>query len=339
MFSSLNNITFKYVFDSKILALSTLLLLVSWVVTLLMTFLPFWFELVLNPKDGTFGSMQQRQRTVINTGIFFMREDHFDNLASLNKYSNVDVVPKVLAFAQTCSVLSMTILSGCVVGACILMCRRFGSGSGTIFLAAGATVAAIFEILALVFCLILVLHSSCEPESNSNCAYEDNLVWQMIPMYTQMYRVEPHLTPYVKASWAFFIAIIGAILLIVAAIMLWIEALSTNGDISDIRYQQLRQTQDPHEGDIDCRDGKTKFRYADSPQFGLGAYGMQPVMSGPPQPYQTPGVSYAPQYAPQRQTGFRDEPQYEPQQTRFRDDRDTSYDSSSSIGGKREINL
>ncbi|XP_005107090.1 uncharacterized protein LOC101845193 [Aplysia californica] len=305
LFSSLNNLTFRYIFDSKILALSALLLLVSFIVITLMAIMPFWFELVLSQQDGTFGQMQEKPGITINTGIFFMREDHFDNLIFLNKFSNEDVVPKTLAFAQVCSIIGNCIITCCLVATLILVFRRFGSATGTIMLAGAATVGALFQILAVVFCGVLLLQSNCEPSdqtdengvrtASSDCDYTENQVWRMIPMYTQLYRVEPHLTPYVKPNWAFYIAALGALLCVASAVMLWLEAITTGKSLKGIRYQQMRQVRDPHENDIAPTGGR-KFVYAAPQNYGPGSYGMQPVMAASG-PYQTRPM-YAPPHPP-----------------------------------------
>jgi len=331
MFSALNDITLKYVMDSKVLALATLLLIVSWIVCVAMTIMPFWFELVLDPLDGTFGKMQEKPRTVINSGLFYLREDHWDNLAFLNSYNNDDVVPKVLAFAQLCAVLGHCTLSASLFGAIILALRRFSSATGMLTLATGATIAAVMEVLSVVFCLLLVLQSSCDP-ADTGCDYHDNLAWHMIPMYTQMYRVEPTITPYVTVNWAFYIAVLGAILCIVSTVFLWVEALSTGRTLSGIRYQQLQQTIDPHEGDISPTDGR-HFAYAEPDRYGRGFGMMQPV----------PGIQYPPapepSYAPRPSVGFGPAPT----RGRERDYSDTTSFTESSVSERpvkqREINL
>jgi len=342
MFSALNDITLKYCLDSRTLALSAVVLLVSWFVLVLMTCMPFWFELVLDAKDGTFGQEVERTQTVINTGLFFMREDHFDNLAFLNKFSNVDVVPKVLAFAQVCAVIGHCTITGCLAATVILVVRRFGSATGSVMTAAATTVGTIFEVLSIVFAGILLTMSSCPP---SDSCYRDNALWQMIPMYTQMYRVEPRLTPYVTPSWAFYIAALGAVLCIGATVLLWIDALNLNKSVSNIRYEQLQTTMDPHEEDVNYNKDGRKFVYSQPDYYGPGVYGMQPVVPGPGyNPQQGYGVAPTPANVgfgpPPANVGFH-QPGPPPQR---RDYSESSYSESSysvepRSQGKREINL
>ena len=56
------------------------------------------------------------------------------------------------------------------------------------------------------------MESSCDPyDSGDGCNYKDNLEWNLVPIYSQFRRMEPNLTPYVEADWAFYIAIIGVL--------------------------------------------------------------------------------------------------------------------------------
>ena len=70
---------------------------------------------------------------------------------------------------------------------------------------------AICQILVTVFCAALIIESNCDPYSSELCNYYDNLEWNLIPIYSQFFRLESHLTPYVKADWAFYISILGVL--------------------------------------------------------------------------------------------------------------------------------
>lgn len=73
-------------------------------------------------------------------------------------------------------------------------------------------IAAFSEILVVIFVGSLFGASGCDPYGGDGCNYKDNLPWRMLPIYSQMYRIEPHTTPYVTPMWAYYIAIIGAAL-------------------------------------------------------------------------------------------------------------------------------
>lgn len=271
-------LTCRFVLDSKILAVSVLLLIVSLLVIIGMIIAPFWFQLVLSPNDGTFGSEPVKRELTIDCGLFFMRESIMDNTLFLNKFStNREVVPKVLQSAQVCSVLGTCVLMGCCFGGILLMVRRFASATALIILAGATSMAALCEVFVVIFAGILLGMSTCNPYESTGCKYEKNQVWRMIPIYDQFYRIEPHITPFVKPNWAFYIAIIGAAIAVVAAIILWIEAIRTNRNLEHIRYQQLRLTRDPYEHDVDPLMGK-KYVYVPPTQHGLNTYGMQPVL-------------------------------------------------------------
>ncbi|GFS08172.1 hypothetical protein ElyMa_001267200 [Elysia marginata] len=305
LFYGFRNLTCRYILDSKILALAVLILGLATVVISAMCFLPFWFKLVLDPVQGTFGTEPVKRELTISTGLFYMRLDHFDNTMAMDTYTNTDTVPPVLQAAQAFFVLGSCILVGCFGASIILVLRRFASVTALMVLAGATTVSAVCQICVIIFCAALVLESSCDPyDTGDSCNYNDNLDWNLIPLYSQFYRVEPHLTPYVKADWAFYIAIIGALVNIGAAVMVWIEAFMTSNNLRQIRYQQLKEFRDPYEKESD-----QKFRYQPPSRPGPNMYGMQPVImpdhpyegmviEGPPSDAYIPPASFAPQPRP-----------------------------------------
>ncbi|KAH9488969.1 hypothetical protein Btru_061748 [Bulinus truncatus] len=276
--SACSQITCRFVLDSKILALAVLLLGVSILVIIGMIIAPFWFQLVLDPIDGTFGSEAVKRELTIDMGLFYMRDTKMDNTLFMNKFTTSrEVIPKVLQSAQVCSLIGGCVLVGCFLGGVILMVRRFASATALIILAGATSMAALCEVFVVLFAGILLGMSTCNPYESSGCKYEKNQVWRMIPIYDQFYRIQPHITPFVKPNWAFYIAIVGAAISVVSAIMFWIEAIKTNRNLEHIRYQQLRLTRDPYEHDIDPLSGK-KYVYSPPTLKAPNTYGMQPVL-------------------------------------------------------------
>ncbi|XP_059154931.1 uncharacterized protein LOC131940299 [Physella acuta] len=273
-----SSLTCRFVLDSKLLAISVLLLGISLLVIIGMLITPFWFQLVLDPTDGTFGSEPVKRQLTIDSGLFYLRESQFDNTLFLNKFStNREVIPKVLQSAQVCSVIGGCVLMGCLFAGILLMVRRFASATALIVLAGAVSMGALCEVFVVLFSGILIGMSTCNPYDDPACKYENNQVWRMMPIYDQFYRIEPHVTPFVKPNWAFYIAIIGAAICVVSSILLWIEAIRTNRNLEHIRYQQLRLIRDPFEHDIDPTEGR-KYVYGPPTQHGPNTYGMQPVL-------------------------------------------------------------
>jgi hypothetical protein len=268
--------TCSHILDSKLLALSVLILFVADLVIVAMLIPPFWFVLVFDKTEGTFGSQPVVQKLSINSGLFFLNEDEFDNWVFTDTFSGRDALPKQLQTAQFFAVFGSCILVPCFVGGIILMLRRLASPTGLYIMAAAVTLGAVCEILVILFCGAVAAISSCDPYDGSKCVYKDNLAWRMMPVYSQLYRIEPDTRPYVKANWAFYIAIIGAGLAVAAAVLFWIEAFLTGGRLGQIRYQQLRQARDPFEHDV-TYTGK-KNMYQPPVRQGLNTYGMQPVV-------------------------------------------------------------
>uniref|UniRef100_A0A0B7AA98 MARVEL domain-containing protein n=1 Tax=Arion vulgaris TaxID=1028688 RepID=A0A0B7AA98_9EUPU len=241
-----------------------------------MVIAPVWFFLIFSPTDGTFGSQPVVRELSIESGLFFLKATEFDNWIFTDTFTGRDAVPKQIQTAQFFSVFASCILFACIPAGLLLICRRLASPTALLILAAAVTLGALSEVLVIIFCGDVFRRSSCDPYGSSNCKYEDNLVWRMVPIYTQLYRNEPNTTPYVQPQWAFFIAIIGALITIAAAVMFWIEALRTCRTVEKIRYQQLRQSRDPFENEFDPYAGK-KYRYLPPSQQGPNSYGMQPV--------------------------------------------------------------
>lgn len=309
LFHGFREITLRYVLDSKILALALLILGLTCVIILAVALLPFWFKLVLDPVQGTFGSEPVKLKLTIHTGLFYMRIDQYDNIAAMDKYTSSDTVPPVLQAAQAFFVLSFCVLAGCFGAGVILILRRFASVTALIVLAGATTLSAACQVLVIIFCAALIVESSCDPyDTGDSCNYYDNLEWNLIPVYAQIYRVESHLTPYVQADWAFYISIIGALVNIAAAVMVWIEAFMNSNSLRQIRYQQLKEFRDPYEREVDANTGQ-KFRYQPPSRPGPNMYGMQPVImadhpyegmviEGPPSDVFVPQASFAPQPRP-----------------------------------------
>ncbi|RUS75915.1 hypothetical protein EGW08_016328 [Elysia chlorotica] len=278
LFDSCRGLTLRYVLDSKLLALAMLILGLATFVLLAMCLLPFWFQLVLNPTQGTFGSEPVKLEVTINTGLFYMRTEHMDNTLFLDQYNSADSVPHVLQAAQTFFVLGFCILILCFGASVILLLRRFSSVTALIMLAGATTLSAVCQILVIIFCAALIVESSCDPyNTGDSCKYSDNLEWNLIPIYSQFRRMESHLTPLVKADWAFYIAILGALVNIGAAVIVWIEFIMTSRNLRQIRYQQLKEFRDPYENEADPH-GNQKFRYQPPSRPGPNMYGMQPVI-------------------------------------------------------------
>ncbi|GFO12082.1 hypothetical protein PoB_003858700 [Plakobranchus ocellatus] len=307
LFHCFRKLTCRYVLDSKFLALAVLILGVTTFLIMVVCLNPFWFELSLDPIQGTFGTEPVKRHVTISTGLFYMREDHFDNTVFLDKYSNTDTVPSVIQAAQAFFIAGTCVLVGCLGAGVILMFRRFSSVTALIVLAGATTLSAACQIFVILLCAALILESSCDPyDSGNSCNYNDNLEWNLIPIYSQVYRVEPHLTPYVKPDWAFYIAILGAIVNCAAAVMVWLETYMTSKNLRDIRYQQLKEHRDPYEKESDPYTGM-KFRYQPPTQPGPNIYGMQPVFVSD-RPYEgmvisepggyNPSESFAPRLRP-----------------------------------------
>ncbi|CAG5134511.1 unnamed protein product [Candidula unifasciata] len=275
------DITCRYVLDSKLLALSVLLLLGAIIVVVISNILPFWFTLAFNGIDGTFGTNPLQEHFSIESGLFFLKASEFDNLLFTDTFTGRDAVPKLLQAAQFFAVFGSCILVPCFPAGLILMFRQLSSPTALIILAGAVSLSAASEILVVVLSGCVFGASSCDPYAGDGCNYRDNLAWRMLPIYSQMYRVEPHTTPYVTPSWGWYIAIIGAALTLVAAVFFWIETFKTVNTLGTIRYQQLRQARDPFENDIDPYVGK-KFTYQAPLRQGPNTYGMQPVVSGAP---------------------------------------------------------
>ncbi|BFZ11304.1 hypothetical protein BsWGS_14343 [Bradybaena similaris] len=274
-------LTCRWVLDSKLLALSVLLLLGAIIVVVAMEITPFWFQLAFDAKDGTFGTEPVQNHFSVESGLFFLKASEFDNLIFTDTFTGRDAVPKLVQAAQFFAVFGSCILVPCFPAGLILMYREVASPTALIVLAAAVSVAAFSEILVVIFVGSLFGASGCDPYGNDGCNYKDNLPWRMLPIYSQMYRIEPHTTPYVTPMWAYYIAIIGAALTTVAAIFFWIEAFKTANTLGSIRYQQLRQSRDPYQYDMDPTVGK-KFVYQPPHLYGPSTYGMQPVVTGAP---------------------------------------------------------
>ncbi|KAK0066058.1 hypothetical protein Bpfe_004179 [Biomphalaria pfeifferi] len=273
-----SQVSCRFVLDSKVLALAVLLLGVSILVIIGMIIAPFWFQLVLDKTDGTFGSEPTKLELTIDTGLFYMRDSKMDNTLFMNKFTTSrEVIPRVLQSAQVCSVIGTCVLVGCFLAGVILMIREFASATALIVLAGATSMAALCEVFVVIFAGILLGMSTCNPYESTDCKYEKNQVWRMVPIYDQFYRIEPHITPFVKPNWAFYIAIVGAAISVGNAIMFWIEAIKTNRNLEHIRYQQLRLTRDPFEHDVDPLAEK-KYVYKPPTQKGPNTFGMQPVL-------------------------------------------------------------
>lgn len=99
----------------------------------------------------------------------------------------------------------------------------------------------------------------------------------------------------INANWAFYIAIIGAILSVIGCIILWVEALTLCKTVGGIRYKQLRETRDVHENEKDPTDfifspsARTTSRTHRPPQYSYAAE----VLKAPPMPRYTgpPSIS------------------------------------------------
>lgn len=243
-------LTLRYFMQSKILALAFLILGISFVAAFACAFLPFWMTMDFNILDSTFGAEGLRQLTK-DMGIFFFTKDQYANVLFLEKSTNRVAVPWTFKIAQVTEIISLCALFCSFGGSGILAFKKYGSLTGSLFLAALSTLAALGQVAMIVLSFITVgLSQNAVCERNvMGCRYKENLIWRNLPINDQRYRISQHTTPLCQPNWALYIAAIGAALSVVGCILMWIESAKVCKTVNGIRYRQLREKRDVHENE------------------------------------------------------------------------------------------
>ncbi|XP_046578571.1 uncharacterized protein LOC124286266 [Haliotis rubra] len=244
-------------FDSKILALSVLVLLIATLVSVLCALLPFWFRLHFDAADATYGSMGEREAE-LQIGVFWMYKPNkpgpertkvlMTSLVALGEATNLQVEPGWFKAGQVFYCIGVFGIAAGFGGSAILALREFGSLTGSLGLSVFTLIAAISQVIAVVFLLITSISGKS--------------TWHMLPL-EDPYRVVITSYPEMNLDWGFYVAVIGAGLSIFGAVLLIIESLKLCKSIEDIRRRQLTTKPKP-EPYPDIR--YSRFTYADVPR-------------------------------------------------------------------------
>ncbi|XP_071113906.1 uncharacterized protein [Haliotis cracherodii] len=244
-------------FDSKILALSVLVLLIATLVSVLCALLPFWFRLHFDAADATYGSRGQREAE-LQIGVFWMYKPNkpgpertkvlMTSLVALGEATNLQVEPGWFKAGQVFYCLGVFGIAAGFGGSVILAVREYGSLTGSLGLSAFTLIAAISQVIAVMFLFITSMSGKS--------------TWHTLPL-EDPYRIVITSHPEMLLDWGFYVAVIGAGLSIFGAVLLIIESLKLCLSIEDIRRRQFATKPKP-EPYPDIR--YSRFTYADVPR-------------------------------------------------------------------------
>jgi len=219
------------------MGLASLLLLIASMATITACLLPFWFSLSMHLEFVEDDKPQQSSvDRVVNCGLFFLDENRFINTIMLDKADNTHFMPALLRVAQLLYLLGSSGIVLCCGSSFILAFRQYGTPSGEMFLAAGATG---FSLSQVISCVLILLHMAFF----SHQPWQNFPVEDYIPLRFNYYTIlNAH--PDMSLNFGFFIGGGAALFSLVAAVLLWMQACCTYCHLSRVRYNMLREKPD-----------------------------------------------------------------------------------------------